>query len=168
MIVFRLEQLTGERGQDPPDRLDRLGSDAVKEVPIEQALTESMLIEGDREPHEAERGARGWCVRSPNTGTARARRVPSPVSSGWRGRTALLRPVRQDDGDAVREQGHSHAERDPLAIGQLADYGRLVTPDPELIVLVPEAPRPYLRKLAESQGLSVVWPGEGGVPDAGA
>lgn len=36
-------------------RLDRLGSEKVKAVPVEQALTESMVVQGRQEPYEAER-----------------------------------------------------------------------------------------------------------------
>ena len=55
MIVFRLEQLNGSETGPRRARLDRLGTQPVKEVPVEQSITESMVIEGNREPHEAER-----------------------------------------------------------------------------------------------------------------
>jgi len=48
-----------------------------------------------------------------------------------------------------------------MAIGQLADYARLITPTPRRALLVPEEPRRDLLRLAESQGVEVIWPDEG-------
>jgi hypothetical protein len=48
-----------------------------------------------------------------------------------------------------------------IAIGQLADYGRMVTPTPRRAVLVPERPRDDLLALAHGQGIDVVWPERG-------
>jgi hypothetical protein len=45
-----------------------------------------------------------------------------------------------------------------MAIGQLADYTRLVSPKPNAAVLMPEEPRPDLVVLAVSQNLAVIWP----------
>ena len=46
-----------------------------------------------------------------------------------------------------------------MAIGQLADYSRLLTPPPVRMIVMPEAPRTDLLELAESQGIRVIWPG---------
>lgn len=43
------------------------------------------------------------------------------------------------------------------AIGQLADYARLVKPAPKKAILLPERPRPDLMKLAKSEGIGVIW-----------
>jgi hypothetical protein len=45
VIVFRLEQLQGADSGPLRARLDRLGTERVKEVPVEQALTESMVVQ---------------------------------------------------------------------------------------------------------------------------
>ena len=55
VIVFRLEQLIGVPASPSRPRLDRLGHETVVEIPVEQQLTERMLIEPGREPYEAER-----------------------------------------------------------------------------------------------------------------
>lgn len=51
-----------------------------------------------------------------------------------------------------------------MAIGQLADYARLMKKPPrKRLILVPEKPRPDLLALAKSQKIGVVWPdGDGG------
>ena len=45
-----------------------------------------------------------------------------------------------------------------MAIGQLADYVRLVEPTPKKVLLLPERPRADLLDLARSQGIGVTWP----------
>jgi hypothetical protein len=46
-----------------------------------------------------------------------------------------------------------------MAIGQLADYSRLMKPPPKKrLILVPEKPRPDLLALAKSQRIGVTWP----------
>lgn len=44
-----------------------------------------------------------------------------------------------------------------MAIGQLADYSRMVSPTPTKAILVPEEPRRDLLALARSQDIAVVW-----------
>ena len=52
-----------------------------------------------------------------------------------------------------------------MAIGQLADYARLIEPPPRRVLLVPEEPRPDLKSLAESQGIEIAWPETSRHPD---
>jgi hypothetical protein len=160
VIVFQLEQMSGERIGPTRARLDRLGVDeGVKEIPVEQYVTESMLVLGDRDPYVAER-AEQRLVR------------------------AFAENLERDGHDVCRLQFHPEGEVAPLfcdlfdkttgtlyeakgtvtraamrmAIGQLADYGRLVAPHPRLAVLMPEEPRSDLLRLAASQDIEVVWP----------
>jgi hypothetical protein len=48
-----------------------------------------------------------------------------------------------------------------MAIGQLADYVRLVEPTPRKVLLLPEKPRADLVELARSQEIEVSWPSDG-------
>lgn len=48
-----------------------------------------------------------------------------------------------------------------MAVGQLADYSRLVDPTPKRSILVPDQPRNDLLALAQSQAIDVVWPKDG-------
>ena len=61
------------------------------------------------------------------------------------------------DASAPMARRHDQA----VQIGQLADYSRLLDPQPDRAVLMPERPRRDLLALAESQGLTVVWPENG-------
>jgi hypothetical protein len=166
VVVFRLEQLTGSRTGPTRTRLDRLGPDPVKEVPVEQYLTERMVIEGDREPYEAER---------------REQRLVQALAGHLerRGHEVCRLQFRPDDEAAplycdlydktanvvYEAKGTVTRGAMRMAIGQLADYSRLIDPSPGRSVLMPERPRPDLMRLAESQGLDVLWPGVGEFAD---
>ena len=45
-----------------------------------------------------------------------------------------------------------------MAIGQLADYARLVDPTPKKAILVPERPRADLMDLLRAEGIAVFFP----------
>jgi hypothetical protein len=49
-----------------------------------------------------------------------------------------------------------------MAIGQLADYCRLVEPVPSKVALMPERPRADLVALAATQDIAVMWPSNDG------
>jgi hypothetical protein len=53
-----------------------------------------------------------------------------------------------------------------MAIGQLADYARLIDPAPTRALLLPEKPRPDLMDLVRSQDISVVYRGGNGFENA--
>jgi hypothetical protein len=48
-----------------------------------------------------------------------------------------------------------------MAIGQLADYARLMDPRPRRVILLPERPRDDLLELARSEQISVAWSDDG-------
>ena len=49
-----------------------------------------------------------------------------------------------------------------MAIGQLADYARLIEPDPNRALLVPQKPRSDLVQLAQGQRISITYPVDAG------
>jgi hypothetical protein len=161
VIVFRLEQLTGDRTGPRRNLLDRLGHEQVKEVPIEQYLTEATLVEGHSEPHPAERReqrlVRNFASYLERNGNEVCRYQfrppgePSPLYCDLYDKTSNT--LYEAKGNVTR-----HAVR--MAIGQLADYGRLTPADkpPKRALLVPSEPRPDLLALATSQGIIAVWP----------
>ena len=164
VLVFRLAQITGDRSGPKRTRLDRLGGERVKEVPVEQYLTESTLIEGDREPYESERReqklVRSYTERLEREGheVCRLQFLPegeaAPLFCDVFDKTT--RTIYEAKGTVTR-----NAVR--MAIGQLMDYARFVHPPVGRTILLPEEPRPDLIALAQSQGIDVVTPkGEGG------
>jgi hypothetical protein len=52
-----------------------------------------------------------------------------------------------------------------MAIGQLSDYKRFVSPPPRLAVLLPALPRKDLIDLLDGQGIGIIYPTTGGFAD---
>jgi hypothetical protein len=117
------------------------------------------LVAGSREPYEAERREQklvlsfGDYLEAQGHETCRLQFSPP-------GEAALLfcdlfdktaRTLYESKGTVTRA-----AVR--MAIGQLADYARLVEPRPERAILLPERPRDDLLALAASENIGVVWP----------
>jgi hypothetical protein len=157
VIVFRLRLLAeGSRSTFSP--VDALGRVARKEVPVEQHLTERMLIEPTREPYEAERREQELVRALMGFLIAEGHDVcrlqlwpenePAPLFCDLYDRTTNT---------IVEAKGSISRPSFRMAIGQLADYARLVKPDPQKLILVPEQPRPDLLRLAASQAIGVVW-----------
>jgi hypothetical protein len=158
VIVFRLEQLTGEATGPRRTRLERFGHQPVKEIAVEQLLTERMVIEGDREPYEAERReqqlvrALSDFLESQGHAVVRLQLQPTdeaaPLFCDLYDKTTLA--IFEAKGTVTRP-----AIR--MALGQLADYARFLDPMTRRVILVPEPPRPDLIRLAQSQNVEVVW-----------
>ena len=163
VVVFRLEQITGERRGPSRARLDRLGHELVKEVPVEQYLTESTLIEGNREPYASERREQKLVV----TYTEHLERLGDDVCRlQFRppGEAAALFCDIFDKTTRTLYEAKGTVTRSAIrmAIGQLTDYSRFVDGDVKRSILVPEQPRDDLMALARTAGVDVVWAtGEG-------
>jgi hypothetical protein len=166
VIVFRLEQITGTPTDLVHNRIDRLGTDTVREVAVEQSLTERMLIEGRQEPYEAERREQKLVLElSEYLGrhgheVCRLQLRPS-------GEPAALFCDLYDKTTNTIYESKANVTRPAtrMAIGQLADYARLLNNSPRRALLLPEKPRPDLVALAESQGIEVVWQQDGVFPE---
>jgi hypothetical protein len=159
VIVFRLRPLNTQP-EPSQSRLDRLGSQRVKEVPVEQHLTEKMVINPSDQPREAERReqklVQEFLAHLTLTEGHEVCRLqfrpddePAPIFCDLFDKTD--RVVYEAKGTVARPAFR-------MAIGQLADYCRLVDPPTRKALLVPQRPRPDLLDLAASQGVSVVWP----------
>ncbi|HEV3071962.1 MAG TPA: hypothetical protein VGY76_11120 [Solirubrobacteraceae bacterium] len=163
VIVFRLSQVNGISPGPNRSKLDRLSSAPVTEIPVEQAITESTLIEGDREPYLAERReqklVRAFLASLENQGHEvcrlqfRPRGEPAPLFCDLYDKTSNT--LYEAKGTVARP-----AIR--MAIGQLADYARLIKPTPGKALLVPQEPRVDLLALLAREGIAVVWPGADG------
>lgn len=162
VIVFRLRRLTGDQPLAPA-RVNQFGLESVKEVPVEQHLTERMMIYPNREPYEAERREQKLVRELEAAWRAQGHDVcrlqlkpegePAPLFCDLYDRTANV---------LVEAKGSISRSAIRMAIGQLADYERQVKPPPQKQILVPEQPRPDLLNLAKSQGISVTWPDSDG------
>jgi hypothetical protein len=170
VIVFRLEQVTGADTGPRRARLDRLGTEKVKAVPVEQALTESMVVRGRQEPYEAERREQRL-VRSLADQLESAGHEVCRLQFRPDGEPAPLFCDLFDKTTNTLYESKSTVTRPAtrMAIGQLADYARLIEPAPRRVLLMPERPRPDLLALAASQGITITWPdGDGFAEHAAA
>lgn len=163
VIVFRLRRLSGH-SKLVKARIDQPGGDSVQQVPVEQHLTEKMVIEPIREPYEAERREQALVLEL----------MASLIADGHEVCRLQIRPKSepapffcdlfdQTSNTLVEAKGSIARPAFRMAIGQLADYSRLIDPAPKKVILLPEKPRPDLLQLAKSQGIGVTWPdGNGG------
>lgn len=162
VIVFRLMQLHGISPGPNHSKLDRLSTGPVTEIPVEQSITESTLIEGDREPHTAERReqklVREFLLSLEDQGHVVCRlqllpsQEPAPIFCDLYDKTTNT--LYEAKGTVARQ-----AIR--MAIGQLADYTRLVQPTPQKALLVPQQPRPDLCDLLSRENIAIIWRDDG-------
>jgi hypothetical protein len=159
VVVFRLRQVVGVAPTPSKSPLRWLSSDPIVEVPIEQHNTESTLIGAGRVPYEMERREqklvvefREWLERQSHEVFRYQLRPPgefAPLYCDLFDRTTNT--LYEAKGSVARP-----AIR--MAIGQLADYARLIESAPRKALLVPEPPREDLLALLDSVGISVTWP----------
>jgi hypothetical protein len=163
VIVFRLRRLSGDSPL-APSRVNRFDQEEVKVVPVEQHLTERMVIEPNREPYEAERREQPLVLALMAALRGQGHEVDRLYLRPKGEPAPLLCDLYDITTNTVIEAKGSVARNSiRMAIGQLADYARLVTPAPQRVILVPEQPRADLLLLAASQGIGVTWPdGDGG------
>jgi hypothetical protein len=168
VIVFRLRP----KVVAPPEPRSKLASVLAGpvrvKVPIERQHTEKAYVEPSREPYEAERREQGLVL-------ALETHLLSLGHEVFRQRLLPLgeaRPLFTDLYDAttgllVEAKGTVERNAIRMAIGQLADYSRLLKSAPaHLAVLVPSEPRKDLCELLFSQGIALIYPGGNGFEDS--
>jgi len=158
VIVFHLRRLSGDSPL-PAAKVDQFSGEAVKIVPIEQHLTERMVIEPNREPYEAERREQPLVLELMAYLRGQGHQVDR-LQLRPKGEPA---PLFCDLFDAttntvVEAKGSVSRASIRMAVGQLADYTRLIDPAPARVILVPEEPRRDLLDLADSADIGVTWP----------
>ncbi len=166
VYVFRLRPLHG-KPRPSRSKVDQLGIDPIREVPVEQHLTESMLVEPGREPRLAERReqrlVRGLMAHlmAQDHDVCRLQFRPD-------GEPAPLFCDLYDKTTQTLYEAKGSVSRPALrmAVGQLADYARLMAETPTKAILLPEEPRADLLALAASQEIEVTWPAREGFEPA--
>jgi hypothetical protein len=158
VYVFRLRPLTASPGPNR-SKVDALGTEPVKEIDVEQHLTERTLVAPTAEPYEAERREQALVRRfmahllGKGHEVTRLQFLPD-------GEPAHLFCDLYDKTENTIYEAKGTVARPAIrmAIGQLADYSRLLDPLPRRAILLPQEPRADLLALAASQGIDVVWP----------
>jgi hypothetical protein len=157
VIVFRLRPV-GDTVKPLAAPLDALDLPRSKAVSVEQHLTERMLIEPNREPYEAERREQ-QLVRE---------FMASLLASGHDVCRLQLQPADepaplfcdlfdQTTNTLIEAKGSVARPAFRMAVGQLADYARLIKPSPKKLILVPSKPRPDLLRFAAAEEIDVAW-----------
>lgn len=156
VIVFRLRPI-GKTGPVAVSPLEHLDHQQVKAVPVEQQHTEhTMVIPGA--PYKASRKEQKLVLSYEANLLGKGHDVcrlrlwpkdePAPFLSDLYDRTTNT---------LVEAKGSATRAAFRMAIGQLADYTRLVKSKPKRAILLPEKPRRDLLKLAKSQSIGVIW-----------
>jgi hypothetical protein len=163
VIVFRLRPLDRDAGP-PSSRLDDLGSERVMKVPVEQHLTERMMIDPQREPYEAERREQALVMKLMAALIGEGHQISRLQLRPDGEPAALFCDLYDETTNTIFEaKGTIARPAFRMAIGQLADYARLVEPAPRKAILLPEKPRADLLSLATGERIEVVWTnGDGG------
>lgn len=164
VIVFILRRV---RGTVPLPKADvdlRDSGGWAKKVPVEKHKTTEEFdvnpsaYRAKRREQELVKAFEAWLL-------AAGHRVCS-LELHAKGEASAIRCDLFDQTDRTIIEAKSSVVRSAfrMAIGQLADYARLMPTLPKRrLILVPEEPRPDLLALAQSQRIGVTWPdGEGG------
>ena len=164
VIVFVLRRLTGSNPLPKAEvALESTGS-WVKEAPVEQHTTTDEF-QVTPSTYKAKRREQRLVREYEDWLTSAGHDICSLILHG-EGEANSIRCDLFDKTDNAVVEAKSSVARPAfrMAIGQLADYARLMDKPPRRrLILVPEQPRPDLLALAKSQRIGVIWPdGDGG------
>ncbi|EXU66957.1 hypothetical protein Z951_17590 [Streptomyces sp. PRh5] len=159
VIMFRLKPIgaVAQLGEDLA--FTPRSEDVVEDVEIEKHQTERMLVSSKTQEREAERreaplvtAYHDYLLERGHTVT-RKKIIPA-------GEVRALYTDLFDTTDHVLVEAKGSVAREAvrMAIGQLYDYRRYITPTPALAVLLPSRPRQDLIDLCNVSGARVIWP----------
>lgn len=136
------------------------------EVPIEQQHTEQALVNPSHEPHKAERREQrlvlGYESRLRRSGSEVTRHRIQPAGESKPLLTDLYDKTRNN---LVEAKGTASRDAIRMAIGQLADYLRVINPSLTSVSCCPNGPRRDLEELLISRAISSIWPTDSGFID---
>jgi hypothetical protein len=156
VIVFRLRPLTIAAAPSSP--IDPLLKTQVETVPVEQQLTEKTWVAPNAEGHEAERREqklvltyRDHLLRR-GVDATRLKLVPDGEHK------PLFTDLYSADLNLLVEaKGTGERGSIRMALGQLADYRRFISPTPMCAILLPQPPRPDLAALLKAENVVAIW-----------
>jgi hypothetical protein len=157
VIVFRLIPVNIDP-HSPEGSLPPPSQPEVQAVPVESQNVERTYVEPSREEYEAERREstlvqryKAYLETAGNT-VERLRMRPA----------GEVKPLFSDLyvvelGLLIEAKGSVDRQSIRMAIGQLIDYRRFVTPAPRCALLVPSRPRDDLVALVSAAGMELIW-----------
>jgi hypothetical protein len=156
VIVFRLLP-TGDHIRRDAESMAFASAPACSEVPVEAQHQERYQTRRG-EPAEAERREASLVHRYRQFLEQRgAEVVRLAIRPDQERRPLYCDLYNKTDRELIEAKGTVTREAIRLALGQLLDYRRLVTPTPHLVLLVPTCPRSDLLELLHEHKVSVVW-----------
>ncbi len=157
VIVFRMKPLntTPKPGSSP---LDRVATPGVEDVPIEEQWTELSFVSPSHEPHEAERREQKLVLAFRDHLLAKGHEVSRlKILPQGEAKPLFSDLIDRTSGTLYEAKGTVERGAIRMAIGQLLDYSRFLTPRPHLAVLLPSSPRLDLVELLRESQIEVVW-----------
>jgi hypothetical protein len=159
VIMFRLKPIGAVAALGDGLSFTPSDENVIEDVEIEQHQTERMTVSSKSKGHEAERREaplvtkyRDYLETQGHT-VKRKKIIPAGEVR------ALYTDLYDVTDDALIEaKGSVTREAVRMAIGQLYDYRRYITPRPSLAVLLPARPRQDLIDLCAVSGAAVIWP----------
>jgi hypothetical protein len=157
VIVFRLQPLD-VRPRPGSAELDRAGGPGVEDVPVEEQWTEKAFLAPGQKAGEAERREQELVLAFHEHLLKQSHEVVR-VKIMPPGEAKPLIPDLFDRTTNTLYEAKGSVERGAIrmALGQLLDYSRFLTPKPRLAVLLPSEPREDLQELLKSAGVHFVW-----------
>ena len=157
VIVFRMRPLEVRPKPSPPE-LDRAGEAGVQDVPVDEQWTEKAFVAPGHRACESERREQELVLAfrehllSQGHEVGRVKILPP-------GEAKPLIPDLIDRTTNTLFEAKGTVERGAIrmAVGQLLDYRRFLTPAPRLAVLLPSQPREDLQEFLRSAGVDFVW-----------
>ncbi|MGR3938491.1 restriction endonuclease [Streptomyces sp. BRA346] len=168
VIMFRLKPVG--QAADLGDSLSftPLNEDVIEDVEVEQHQTERTTVSSKSKQHEAERREAPLVTKYRDYLEAQGHTVKRKKIIPAGEVRALYTDLFDVTDDALIEaKGSVSREAVRMAIGQLYDYRRYISPKPSLAVLLPARPRQDLVDLCNMSGAAVIWP-DGEVFDSSA
>lgn len=156
VIMFRLRPIEAMSCRSVSAMSPVEETSAVK-VPVEEHLTEKMVLEPAREPVEAERREAVLVQQYKRYAEAQQRTLVR-FRIQPKGEAKPLFTDLFDEGSnlLIEAKGTVTREAIRMALGQLLDYARFITPTPRMAVLVPSPLREDLQQLLKQNGVGII------------
>ncbi|MGA4841676.1 restriction endonuclease [Streptomyces sp. G45] len=164
VIIFKLKPCspaaTSQTAQVPPTRTPAEET-TVKDVPPEEFLTTRSLQTPSGEPTVTHRRESKLLSSYRAHLAAQGHEVLRQCITPRGERSSLYTDLFDRTRNLLIEaKGQATRESIRMAIGQLFDYQRYITPRPRLAILVPTQPRKDLRDLCAAHAIHTIWPDE--------
>jgi hypothetical protein len=166
VIVFRLQPLDVSP-RPSSSKLDRVSAVGVQDVPVEEQWTERAFVAPSQAPHEADLREQKLVLALRDHLLAQGHAVNRlKIVPPGEAKPLFCDLIDRTTNTLYEAKGTVERGAVRMAIGQLLDYSRFVTPAPRLAVLLPTRPRADLLALLNSAHIGVVWLDGKGFADA--